>query len=1267
MKIDRSLSLGKRRILAGSVANALLPESIARFGASQPLSRRSNRRFRILSAKGFLAIAGLLATETLPTAQATTATFDLGALGNPTTIYGDIFIPWSLGVVPAGNFLQSVSINATIEGTDQDNWASELMFLVQPALSAPGNGAGILEIGPNWGADPSHGAITHIFWPESGNNGPISTVADSRFSIIDFPSTINLSTSNLFLMNAYGPGYGAWSGSITITYGAAPSNLTWTGADATSPTQWSTAPGVLNWSGGTAFTDGSATLFDDSVGTGSRLVQISNGDVSPAGMTVDTAGAYTFSGTNAITGAAGLTKQGTGLLTVNTANSYTGPTLISLGTLKLGNAAALPHGAGKGFVRVDGTLDLNGFSTTMNGLLGTGTVTNSAAGSITVTAGDTNASSVFSGIIQDGAGQIGLTKTGAGTLTLSGLSTYTGKTIIQEGTLYLGLTNNSGTGLTNAGVPGPMGAPTGANAVIDMYNGTALQTGDTNPRVNQTTDRTINLAGAGAGTVTIKVNDNDTNFTFGSVTATGTGAKTLALFTGFRGNGDREALIFNGSINDGTASTVGLQVNFRTQTGSSSYVSLNEGGTFTGPITLIKVNQDPCSYYLTVGGTQTRDLITPGSGTLGTVSPGVGSYAGNISLDTDTIFHYVSSASQTLSGAISGAGSIRVDATGTLILAGASTYTGGTTVNHGTLATGAINALPSAGTVTLANSSTAGLALNGFNQTIAVLTGGGSLGGNVALGGAILTVGNNTPMTYSGAISGAGGITKVGTGVLTLNSQSTYSGPTTITTGTLKLEAPAAVGTTYDFNDNTLQGWHNRAWDTSLNSNAGGWADLNPNITTLPNSINGGVIQPTTGGDGYLFANRGGWIGPADGFSTDNHRNTLWLVSPEFNLTPGGLISVEIARGQPQASAPANANAVPFAAIENGGWMGVALRDSTTGQFVLTVARNHVGDDYSSLTFTSAQLAALNQSHAYTLNLINIDKGGWGWISMDNVFISGVAGNVLPSTTAVSLAGSTTLNLNSVNQQIGSLADGGVEPQNHRVLLGSATLTVGDSTSTTFTGAITGSTGSVTKVGSGKLTLTGFNVYSGSTSLNAGILAVSGDEALGSTGTSGAILKFNGGTLETTADFNSDRRINVLAPGGNFNTNGLNATLTGVISGVGTLTKTGAGTLTLDPAADLTALGGLTAGGGTTLIDGQLGNGSAVASATNGGHLAFGTVSQTLASLDIGAGSTVSFSSGAASAFGAPGFKSTALVPEPGTIGLLLVGTLGLLGRRRRD
>jgi hypothetical protein len=122
----------------------------------------------------------------------------------------------------------------------------------------------------------------------------------------------------------------------------------------------------------------------------------------------------------------------------------------------------------------------------------------------------------------------------------------------------------------------------------------------------------------------------------------------------------------------------------------------------------------------------------------------------------------------------------------------------------------------------------------------------------------------------------------------------------------------------------------------------------------------------------------------------------------------------------------------------------------------------------------------------------------------------------------------------------------------------------------------------------------------------------------------------------------------------------------GITGGSNSLTKTGAGTVNLDGPQSYAALN---ATAGTTTVDGAVGSGSSAVSATGAGTtLRFGTVSQTLSSLTIGAGSTVIFTSGAASFTGGEGkaFGGGAVVPEPGSLGLLLTGVLGLLGRRRR-
>ena len=108
------------------------------------------------------------------------------------------------------------------------------------------------------------------------------------------------------------------------------------------------------------------------------------------------------------------------------------------------------------------------------------------------------------------------------------------------------------------------------------------------------------------------------------------------------------------------------------------------------------------------------------------------------------------------------------------------------------------------------------------------------------------------------------------------------------------------------------------------------------------------------------------------------------------------------------------------------------------------------------------------------------------------------------------------------------------------------------------------------------------------------------------------------------------------------------------------LTKTGNGTLTLSGPVVIETLN---AAGGITNLNNALGTGASVLNAIATVNL---SASQTLAALNVADGVEVTFGNapffaGEPEKIGAP-----ALVPEPGSLGLLLAGTLGLLGRRKR-
>ncbi|PLC01863.1 autotransporter outer membrane beta-barrel domain-containing protein [Variovorax sp. RO1] len=220
------------------------------------------------------------------------------------------------------------------------------------------------------------------------------------------------------------------------------------------------------------------------------------------------------------------------------------------------------------------------------------------------------------------------------------------------------------------------------------------------------------------------------------------------------------------------------------------------------------------------GGTTVKGGVLQGSAT---------SLQGNIVNNAEVAFDQDKTAG-IYAGAMSGTGKLRKIGAGTLTLASANSYSGGTLVDAGTLATETSGALGTgavgiasgaalqfggkadAGTLVIANQGTLRLQ-DGANAAGATVTNAvgaqvridlattgtsiGSLGGagDVVLGAKALTTGAvGSDNTISGAISGAGGsLVKVGAGTLTLAGTASYSGETRVVAGTLKAGAANAL------------------------------------------------------------------------------------------------------------------------------------------------------------------------------------------------------------------------------------------------------------------------------------------------------------------------------------------------------------------------------------------------------------------------------------------------------------------------------------------
>jgi autotransporter-associated beta strand protein len=179
---------------------------------------------------------------------------------------------------------------------------------------------------------------------------------------------------------------------------------------------------------------------------------------------------------------------------------------------------------------------------------------------------------------------------------------------------------------------------------------------------------------------------------------------------------------------------------------------------------------------------------------------------------------------------------------------------------------------------------------------------------------------------------------------------------------------------------------------------------------------------------------------------------------------------------------------------------------------------------------------------------------------------------------------------------------------NAMAIAGAVTIENTNVQSTMTVAQVISGAGSLTKTGAGMLVLTGTNTYSGGTNINGGTLAINGDAALGA---SSGGLSLDGGTLQILNDVSSARAITLNSLGGIFDTNSYEMSLSGVISGVGSLMKNGSGTLTLSGANSYT--GGTIVNAGTLAVGGNAVLPSVGAVTVNsGGELALSGYQQTI-------------------------------------------------------
>jgi fibronectin-binding autotransporter adhesin len=844
------------------------------------------------------------------------------------------------------------------------------------------------------------------------------------------------------------------------------------------------------------------------------------------------------------------------------------------------------------------------------------------------------------------AGSVGLTTAGAGTLVLAGNNLYTGTTTISAGILQLaaggslataGSLNLSGSGTFNVGsnsqfISGLLIAASansniiGSNGVLRVGGVSAAIGLDTNG-VNETSS--LNVSG-------ISLNFSSSTTPYVAFTNTGAGS----------GNNGATATLTVGS---GTVNAANMTVAYANYPGGSwspnanGTINLNSGGVLavSGTLTPVFANHAAGAKTATVnigsGGMLFVNTIAPPSNfahltatinlsggtienypganlTIKNLSAAASSTPGAFNLANTGTFYIAAgqtgSVAQVISDSGATPGTLNLMGAGLLSLNAANTYSGGTIVSGGTLQIGNGGSLNATGPISI-----------GANATLAFSRSD--------------TPTQGTDFSSSG-ISGAGGIAQIGAGLLTLNASNTYSGPTTVSAGTLAVNGALMQSSTISVGTaGTLAGAGSIGGNTSLTTLTGN------GVINLSSGTIGGPLN-VTGGNWTGFGTVNGLVTSSSNVFTVASGGTLnaagnMLLSGGTLTGQGAISGGTLTLGSGAAVAPgatANINNIgtlnlPSLATGGGSTLSYDFSNTTTagggvndliqvaGNLSLAgttmLALNASGGSYASgspyTLFTYA--GQLNQSGTFALAPGSIGGRqsasfdyGTGNNSAITVTINGYFANltwvgtnsqtwvdspsVTPWTSPTSPAGDYFTKGDSVTfaDTVGGAAitiSGAVSPSSLTVSNTNTSYTFGGS------GSITGNT-SLVMNGPGALTINTSNSYTGGTYLNGGLLNLGNSAALGS-----GPLTINGGTLDNTATAAMTLAGNIAQSwSGDFTFNGTqNLNL-----GTGPVTLGGYRTLTVNNGT--LTVGGAISDGGNAYSLTLAGSGTLILGASNG-------------------------------------------------------------------